>query len=502
MPYQVAQVLLPEIGRLSMSEQGGWVEACLKQNRVGYSDADIQVDGAGLRDGLRGVAALLEMRGVAEGSRIVVEAESSVRGVLGLLGSACHGISIPWDGTSEMALPPDVAAVLRVTSAPVPARWDGIPTISLPQAADLLAPGPDGSRRLGSPTILLRTSGTSGDPKWVQLDDRSWRCAGAIVGDALSLGADDMGLCLMPLSHGHGISTGIFAPLTSGGRMAFTDFRSLAGLRWGLRSDASWYSASPTVHQTLLRLRAEVPGLFTEFRPRVVRSTSDALPAHVQVDLEEAFGCPVIEAYALTEAPGAVASMSLKTSRGSRSYAVLPQVAIRICRDDESEVGAGETGHIQVRGDNVMAGYLDASAGALVPHEGWHGTGDLGYWDAKDNLVIAGRRTEAIKRDGLTLIPADLEDRLSTIPLMEEAMVCSLPGGERGDSLGIAVVSKDGSVSISALRQLVDAVLPQHCRPYQLMRLDELPRTALGKPSRRGLRELMTGPRVETKEDQ
>jgi oxalate---CoA ligase len=477
-----------------MTTSGQWLEQSLEAAGLCFTDPDTSAGGGELKRGLYAVAALLDSRGVAPGSRILVQAESRVQSVIGLLGSACYGAAIPWDGHSVFPLPPDVAGVLCNTRAELPDPLRDLPRIDLPEVEQLTGQthGHGHDRSLGSPTILLRTSGTSGDPKWVQLEGGSWRCAGKIVGTAVALGPQDQGLCLMPLSHGHGISTGVFAPLASGGRMALADVRSLPDLSWGLGSGVSWYSSSPTVHQTLLRLRGKMPELFDGFRPRVVRSTSDALTRAVKSELEEAFGAPVVEAYAVTEAPGAVASMSLEDRPASRAYPPLPEVSVAIRHDDGTGVRPGEIGRIAVRGENLMAGYLDLATGRLAAREIWHETGDLGHWDGQGRLVIDGRRTDAIKRDGVTLVPADLEEALLAIPLVEEAMVCALAGGERGDQLGIAVVSGDPEADLASLRKLVNTALPPHCRPYKLTRLDTLPRTALGKPSRRALRQLMS----------
>src|SRR5205085_12282233 len=101
--------------------------------------------------------------------------------------------------------------------------------------------------------LVLSTSGTTSRPKLVPLTHANL-CASAInVANHLELGPDDVGLCVMPLFHIHGLAAALLAPLASGGRLVCPPrFDPVRVPEWLRDFRPTWYSAAPTLHQAIL----------------------------------------------------------------------------------------------------------------------------------------------------------------------------------------------------------------------------------------------------------
>ena len=116
----------------------------------------------------------------------------------------------------------------------------------------------------------------------------------------------------MPLFHVHGLLAGFLAPLFSGGS-AIVPNKFSASEFWDnfITYKANWYTAVPTIHQILLRspMPSNMPTI------RFIRSCSSPLPPKTFHELENAFGAPVLEAYAMTEAAHQMTSNPLPPAK-------------------------------------------------------------------------------------------------------------------------------------------------------------------------------------------
>jgi acyl-CoA synthetase (AMP-forming)/AMP-acid ligase II len=153
--------------------------------------------------------------------------------------------------------------------------------------------------------LVLHTSGTTGRPKAVPLTHRNLTRTMKNVQDTYQLSSADRTMLVMPLFHVHGLLAGFLAPLASGGSVVVPGAFS-AGSFWNqfTTHKANWYTAVPTIHQILLK--SPKPSPLPKIR--FIRSCSSPLSPKVFHDLEAAFGAPVLEAYAMTEASHQMAS--------------------------------------------------------------------------------------------------------------------------------------------------------------------------------------------------
>ena len=130
---------------------------------------------------------------------------------------------------------------------------------------------------------------------------------------------DDRGLNIMPLFHIHGLIAALSAPLSRGGAVFCTPgFNALKFFAWIEEAKPTWYTAVPTMHQAILTRAAPQARRSRRHPLRFIRSSSSSLPPQVIGELEAAFGCPVIEAYGMTEAAHQMASNPLRRRAQAR----------------------------------------------------------------------------------------------------------------------------------------------------------------------------------------
>ena len=171
----------------------------------------------------------------------------------------------------------------------------------------------------------------------------------------------------------------------------------------------------------------------------------------------------------------------------------LPGVEVRIVDGNGSALPAGEEGLIEVRG-YVMHGYTGASAdqtASVMAADGFFRTGDMGRLLTDGSVSFSGRISEMIKKGGINISPAEVEDVLMRHESVALAGVVGVPDALQGELLAAFVVAKPGAT-------LDAAALAAHCRalasrykvPDFIEICPELPVTVTGKLMRRELKSM------------
>ncbi len=172
----------------------------------------------------------------------------------------------------------------------------------------------------------------------------------------------------------------------------------------------------------------------------------------------------------------------------------LPDVTIRIVDElSGAMLPAGRPGLIEVKG-HVMRGYIGASASqtnAALTADGFFRTGDLGLLTPAGDIAFIGRTSEMIKKGGINISPAEVEDMLMRHPAVAMAGVVGVPDPLQGELVAAFVVPKPGQT-------VTETALAEHCRdlasrykvPDFIALRDALPVTATGKLMRRELKTL------------
>jgi acyl-CoA synthetase (AMP-forming)/AMP-acid ligase II len=342
----------------------------------------------------------------------------------------------------------------------------------------------------GNVALILHTSGTTSRPKIVPLTHANIWTSARNIAASLELSENDRALNVMPLFHIHGLIAGLSAPLSRGGAVFCTPgFNALKFFGEMEEAKPTWYTAVPTMHQTILMRAGRHKETITRHPLRFVRSSSSSLPPTVIGELEAAFKCPVIEAYGMTEATHQMASNPLNGTRKPGSVGVPAGPEIAIMNEAGQLLSRGETGEVVIRGENVTAAYENnpkANGEAFV--NGWFRTGDQGVIDADGYLTLTGRLKEIINRGGEKISPREVDEALMDHPAVLQAVAFAVPHPMLGEDVGAAVVLREG---LTATEQELGAFLSERLAafktPRKILFLAEIPKGATGKLQRIGL---------------
>ena len=392
----------------------------------------------------------------------------------------------------------EVAARLGIPVArlvPTPDRGAGTFRLEFPAGSSA---GSSAEARLAGPddiALVLHTSGTTSRPKIVPLAQRNVCASARNIRTTLSLSESDIGLCVMPLFHIHGLMAGLLAPLSAGGTVCCTPgFNALKFFGWMAEVRPTWYTAVPTMHQAVLARASKNVEIVRENRLRFVRSSSSALPPTVIATLESTFGAPVIESYGMTEASHQMASNPLPPrTRKPGTVGVAAGPEIRVVNERGETVQPGERGEVVIRGENVMRAYENnPAANETAFYDGWFRTGDLGTMDDDGYLTINGRLKEIINRGGEKISPREVDEIIMEHPAVHQCVTFAMPHDMLGEEVAAAVVLREGAdTNDRELRTFAAARLADFKVPRKILIVKEIPVGATGKLQRIGLAKLL-----------
>ena len=462
-------------------------------NRWQFSDLLAQV--YGIRD------VLLE-QGIRPGDRVAYASQHGISAATTFLGIAAFATAVPLSPSLaeeelDFALD-DVGATTVLTHADAPQRlrssarrlqrnvieleeplkcgWSDSTTSSLdlPKGSDV--------------SIVLYTSGTTASPKRIALTHAHVISSCHNISNAISLQPNDRCLNPMPLFHTHGLVAGFLAPLLSGGSVILPDACEpntvLRGL-WEL--GPTWYTAVPTIHQSIVNTLAQDRTELGEHSLRVIRSASAPLPPTVMASLEQHFGVPVIETYGMTEATNQITSNALPPGQRKPGSAGRPVgFELKVSDPTGRPLPPRTQGEVWIRGQSLISEYEGnptATSAAFV--EGWFRTGDLGFLDEDGYVFLQGRSKECINRGGEMVEPRAIDEALLTHPSVLEAAAFPVEHPTLGEDIAAAVVLQQGSSTTEAqLREHLKPLLSESKVPNRVISVCALPKGATGKIQR------------------
>jgi len=380
-------------------------------------------------------------------------------------------------GIAELSVPEGAAAGLfDLTLAEPPAK---------PGAGATGAVGPDDI------ALVLHTSGTTSRPKIVPLSQANICASARHIVTSLALVPGDRCLNIMPLFHIHGLIAAVLSSLCAGASVYCTPgFNALKVFAWLDEVAPTWYTAVPTMHQAILARAPRNEASVTAARLRFIRSSSSSLPPQVMTALEETFGCPVVEAYGMTEAAHQMAANPLPPAArfpGAVGIAAGPEVGVM--SEDGKLLPAGSIGEIVIRGPNVTRGYENnPKANAEAFTNGWFRTGDQGVLDEAGYLRLTGRLKEIINRGGEKISPREVDEVLMDHEAVAQVVTFAVPHAKLGEEVAAVVVLKEGhSADEATLRAFAATRLADFKVPRTILFMDEIPKGATGKLQRIGL---------------
>ena len=337
-----------------------------------------------------------------------------------------------------------------------------------------------------TPMSLIYTSGTTGASKGAVLTQGNFATNGLTLVTAWAITSADRYLATLPLFHVHGLANGLHCWLFSGCHLRLTErFEHAKAAQWFDEYRPSLFFGVPAMFIRLLELPPEVARPIGS-RLRLAVSGSAPLPAEVHEKFRQLYGSVILERYGMTETLMNIGNPHAGERRPGTVGLPLAHVAVRICDEANAVVPDGTTGEVWVKGPNVCAGYWrrpDATATAWS--DGWFRTGDIGVRAADGYVTLQGRRSDLIISGGFNIYPREIEELILEQPGVREATVVGVPDAVRGE-VPVAYVVVDGAVfDEAATVAVLRSQFASFKQPKKFVRVDALPRTALGKVQKR-----------------
>jgi long-chain acyl-CoA synthetase len=373
------------------------------------------------------------------------------------------------------------------------ARWDRLTAAS---------PVPVSDREPDDAAWLFYTSGTTGRPKGAMLTNRNLLTMSlSYFADIDPISPQDSILYAAPLSHGAGlyglphVARGAVSVIPPSGGADGAEIAELLA-RWPGLS----FFAAPTMVKRLAGDRAVAGADLSNLKTIIYGGA----PMYL-ADLEEAlevFGPRLAQIYGQGETPMTITALS-KADHADRVHPrwkhrmqsvglARTDVEVRVVDEEDQPLPVDEPGEIVVRGDVVMAGYLNQpEATAETLRGGWLHTGDIGSLDEEGYLTLHDRSKDLVISGGMNIYPREVEDALLRHPGVRAVAVVGRPDPNWGESVVAFVVPADGAGPPPAaeLDQVCLEQIARYKRPKEYRFVDTLPTNNYGKVVKRELRD-------------
>jgi acyl-CoA synthetase (AMP-forming)/AMP-acid ligase II len=346
------------------------------------------------------------------------------------------------------------------------------------------------------PSDILFTSGTTGAPKGaITTHAQSLRAYGDWVA-VTGLSEADRYLVVAPFFHCFGYKAGWLACLLSGAVCLPQPVFDVAQVLARISKDRiTALPGPPALYETLLA-RPDL-GRHDLSSLRLAVTGAAVVPVSLVRAMRETLGFEtVITGYGLTEATG-IATMCRfdddPETIAQTSGRPIADVEVRVVDADGAQVPAGQPGAVEVRGYNVMLGYLDDAEGTAeaVTPDGWLRTGDIGVLDARGYLKITDRVKDMFIVGGFNAYPAEIEQALARHAAVLDVAVIGVEDARLGEvGMAFVVLRPGESLDESGLIAWSRDVMANFKVPRRVAFLEALPRNASGKVLKTELRKV------------
>ena len=461
-------------------------------------------------DNAERMAAMLVGLGVVPGDRVAVQAPKEVPMLELYVGTVLAGaVFLPLN----TGYTPDEVAYFLGDAAPRvfvcdPTRFDLLTPVAttagvahvltlgtrssgtLLPARDAMSPGFEAVAR--GPldlAAILYTSGTTGRSKGAMLTHRALASNSETLRDYWQFTDQDVLIHALPIFHTHGLFVATNVTLMAGAQAIFMGgFDADAVLR--AMPKATALMGVPTFYTRLLkdpRLGEAAANM------RLFVSGSAPLLAETHDQWRATTGHAILERYGMTETNMNTSNPYDGDRRAGTVGFPLPGVELKVVDPDTGDaLPKGEIGVIEVRGDNVFAGYWqmpEKTAEELRP-DGWFITGDLGFVDDAGYVTIVGRGKDLIITGGFNVYPKEVEGLIDDLPGVLESAVIAVPHADFGEGVVAVVVPKDGAeIGEADVMAGLSGTLAKFKQPKKVIIVGALPRNTMGKVQKNVMRE-------------
>jgi long-chain acyl-CoA synthetase len=338
------------------------------------------------------------------------------------------------------------------------------------------------------------TSGTTGHPKGAMLTHRGVTLNSRLTANMHLKHPGDVVLSPLPTAHVYGnvVMNGTF--LTGGTLVLIERFNEEIVFDAIQRYKATMFEGVPSMYMMLLNHRNIQQTNLGSLRKCTVGGQT--ISVKVMEEVEERFGCPLLELWGMTEISGLGTTHPLLGENRHGSIGIpLPYCEVRIVDTEDGKriLGVDEPGELMIKGPIVMKGYYgkeEATRETIEP-DGWLHTGDIARIDRDGYIYVVDRLKDMILTGGYNIYPAEIERILLKHPAVAMAAVGPVPDTVKGELAKAYVVLRDG---ITPTEEEIISFCREHLAAYKVPRLvkfiKDLPKTSTGKIMRRKLHEL------------
>lgn len=385
---------------------------------------------------------------------------------------------------------PALALVDNAGAERIAAVRGTLPTLSIEDVETL----PDAvkglrSGSLGLPVAILHTSATTGKPKGVVVDQRSFQLNATSWLADVGVPEGTVFLNACPLFHGSMVIALDY--LAAGATVGVLDRFTPQGC---LRAIESWRVTHAFLVPSMVRLVLDCQGLAeTDLSSLdLLLHGAAPMPDELAKQAEVELGTALQTIYGITEGGGPVVTLRPDDQPEGAPVPGAVCVGRPMLGTSLRITGPDEIGEIELAGDGLMQGYWrNAMATGEALTAGWLNTHDLGCVDQNGYVWIVDRRNDLILRGGQNVYPAEIEHVLRQSPAVRDVAVVPAASETWGQTPVAFVVAAEGSAFDEvALIQLCVRALAAYKRPSRFVRIDEIPRNPAGKILRAKLREL------------
>ena len=344
--------------------------------------------------------------------------------------------------------------------------------------------------------VVMFTSGTTGSPKGVMHSTNTLLACNRSLSGRFHLEADDVMLACSPLGHMTGYAAVMLLGLSLGSTVVLQDiWEARRGVQIMADEGVTFTAAStPFLSDICDTVAAGAP------RPQRLRNflCGGAPIPPVLIDrAARELGLKVCSLWGMTESLSSTLTEPERAHEKSSSTdgRSLEGVDVKVVDSEGSELPAGQTGRLLVRGAQMFMGYYKRPDIATFDAEGWFDTGDLAYADAEGYIRINGRTKDVLIRGGENVPVVEIEALLYKHPSVAAAALVGYPDARLGERGCAFVVPRPGATFTLADVQawMAENKVAKQYWPERVELVADLPRTPSGKIQKFKLREMVAG---------
>ena len=355
---------------------------------------------------------------------------------------------------------------------------------------------------------MCYTSGTTGNPKGVVYSHRSTvlHSMAAMMTDALGVSESDVILPVVPMFHANAWGLAHAAPMAGASLVLPGADLSAAALVDLIEGERVTIAAGvPTIWMAVLPLLGgrDVSSL------RCIPCGGSAVPKSLSEGFRDAVGLPILQAWGMTETSPIASVGRVRSTVAHRSDhelaeiramqgIVVPGVDVRIVEPGTLEELPWDNtarGELQVAGPWIARDYYnDPRSGDSFTKDGWLRTGDVATISPEGYIHLVDRTKDLIKSGGEWISSVELENEIMAHPKVAEAAVVAIPHEKWVERPLACVVVKPGeTLTREEVMEWLESRVAKWWLPDDVVFIEELPKTSVGKFSKKDLRDRFQG---------